>query len=213
MLVPYRPDSIHRERIYETTSLMWSQMDVEVVHCDDGLDGLFSYARASNRARAKTNADCLLMYSVDAVPLPAEALAGIEDALSSGLPWTTVFTGQRRFTAEQTEALIAGYDPGQPSGEFCEGREALLGVRSDVWDDLRGMDERFVGWGPEDKAWHQVLKTIHPDGNDQPEHGMFHSLWHPPTSRAALDDNSRLWLSYQPHDTAAAMREFYLSRP
>lgn len=212
VLVPYRPDSEHRERIYATTSRLWAQTGAEVVYADDGLDGeLFSLARAVNRARAKTDADRLLMFCVDAVPPPPETLAGVEVSLQE-LPWTTVFTGQRRFTSQQTGILMAGADPGPPAGEVCEGREALLAVRADIWDDLRGLDERFVGWGPEDVAWHRVLKTVYPSGNDSPQFGRFWSLWHPPTSRVALQRNSDLLASYLPHTDPRAMREFYLSR-
>lgn len=217
VLIPYRPDSVHRERIYETTSRLWAQVDVEVVYADDGLDGeLFSYARAANRARARTSADVLLTYSVDALPLPAASLARLDALLSSGVQWSTVFTGQRRFTAVQTERLLTGVDPaevGDPTGDVAMGREALLAVRAEVWDDLRGYDERFIGWGPEDFAFHHVLGTVYPDGCDEPQEGLFRTLWHPETLRWRTAELFELWNSYPRHLDAAAMRAWYLARP
>jgi hypothetical protein len=169
VLIPYRPDNERRERIYDATSRLWAARDVEVIHSDDGLTGpQFSYSRAANRARAKTDAECLITYSVDALPPSAEFLERIERELTAGLPWSCIFTGQQRFTPEQTGVVFDGGDPGPAAGEVCMGHEALMAVRADVWDELRGMDERFVGWGAEDMAFYKVLSTVYPDGCDVP---------------------------------------------
>ena len=190
VLIPYRPDSMHRERIFQTTATLWGRQDALRIYAMDRLDGeLFSYARAANHARTGTNADVLVTYSVDALPIADEVLRTLESLLLAGTPWAAIFGGQRRFTAEQTERLIAGEEPdviGVPLGEYCPGREALLAVRADVWDEIRGYDERFIGWGPEDLAFHRVLKTLYPNGQDVPTHGLFASLWHPPVTRAAF---------------------------
>jgi hypothetical protein len=97
-------------------------------------------------------------------------------------------------------------------GDVAMGREALLGVRADVWDDLRGYDERFIGWGPEDCAFHYVLRTLYPAGCDNPTEGLFQSLWHPPTSRDAFGKLDRLWRMYQRHTDPGILRAWYLSR-
>lgn len=213
VLAPYRADTAQRQRIQARTRELWSEQGIEVVYADDGLNGpLFSYARAANRARQMTDAKVLIVYNVDALPLPAYALDSLEALLVGGTPWSVIFDGQQSFTPEQTEFILAGQDAGPPRGLKAMGREALLAIRADVWDDLRGMDERFVGWGPEDLAWHRVLKTVHPDGNDIPAYGLFQSLWHPDAPRNAFPDNDRLWKTYLAHD-AATMRDFYLGRP
>ena len=216
VLIPYRPDTPHRERIYECTSRLWARLDVEVVHCDDGLTGPFSLTRAINRARAKTDADCLLTYSVDALPLPADRLEQLDKDLSAGMPWTAIFDGQQRFTPDQTQRILDGAEPshvGPAVGQVCLGREAVVAVRADVWDDLRGMDERFVGWGPEDLAFHRVLATVYPDGCNKPAEGLFQSLWHPDAPRTSFEAGQNLWHSYLPYTDAASMRAFYLARP
>lgn len=214
VLAPYRADTPHREAIQVTTRRLWAEQGVEVVYADDGLDGLFSYARAANRARKMTDADHLLIYNVDALPLPSAALAALEQVLSDA-PWSVVFEGQRRFTPAQTEWLLRGATPeqvGEPGGEICWGREALPAVRASVWDELRGMDERFIGWGAEDLAFHHVLRELFPTGNDQPRFGLFRSLWHPDTPRSASPTNYGMWDRYRGL-TGAALRAFYLGRP
>lgn len=217
VLAPYRADTEQRARIQATTRRLWAEQGVEVVYADDGLTGpLFSYARAANRARRQTDADVLVVYNVDALPLPVSALDELDALLSGGCPWSSLFEGQVRFTLEQTARLLVGERPedvGPPGGRTDMGREALLAVRADVWDDLRGMDERFVGWGPEDAAWHRVLSTVHPQGNDVPKYGYFWSLHHPEAPRSALGETLRLWRSYPSGLSPEAMRAWYLSRP
>jgi hypothetical protein len=218
ILIPYRPDTPQRERIQATTSRLWAEQGIEPIYSDDGLDGpLFSFARAANRARAQSEADCLIVYNVDALPLSGEALGRIVFGLADGVPWTAIFEGQRHFTPEQTEQLLAGENPvtqvGPPRGPIAMGREALLGIRADVFDDLRGYDERFVGWGLEDFAIHRVLSLLYPDGCDEPEYGLFQSLWHPHAPRTRFDANNALWHRYLAIEDPAEMRAFYLSRP
>lgn len=211
VLIPYRPDTPERVDIQATTAALWRWQGVEPIYADDGLTGLFSYARAANRARAKTDAEYLLIYNTDALPLSMESLERIEKLLASGVPWTAVFTGQQRFTQMQTDRLIDGEDPfhvGPAEGDLAMGREALPAVRADVWDDLGGMDERFVGWGPEDFAFHRALKLIYPDGCDEPAEGLFQSLWHPDAPRTAFPHNTELWRGYQQQTDAAAMRRY-----
>ena len=218
VLIPYRPDTPQRERIQATTSRLWAHTGLQVVYADDGLTGpLFSFSRAVNRARREVDADCLLVYNCDALPLPIESLQRIGDELAAGLPWTAIFDGQQRFTEQQTERLLVGEKPedvGPAAGSIAMGREALIGIRADVFDGLRGYDERFVGWGWEDLAFHLVLRTVHPGGCDVPTEGLFQSLWHPEAPRHAWPANGQIWASYQPHTfNADKLRGFYLDRP
>lgn len=216
VLIPYRPDGEQRERVYATTSKMWADQGMTPVYMDDGLSGLFSFSRAINRARTRTDAEQLLIYNVDSLPLPPLTLERIEAELRGGAPWIALFDGQQRFTPEQTDRLIAGEDPatvGPAAGQICPGREALLGIRADVFDDVRGMDERFVGWGPEDLAFHRVLRLLYPAGCDTPQYGLFQSLWHPDVPRTAWGANVALWRRYEHKRNADAMRFWYLARP
>lgn len=216
VLIPYRPDNEQRELIRATTERLWWDRGYEPIYCDDGLDGpLFSFSRAVNRARKLTDADCLLVYNVDALPLPAEAVEHIHARLAYGTPWSVLFEGQQRFTEAQTERILAGdLDVGPAAGQICPGREALYGIRADVFDALRGMDERFVGWGHEDFAFHLVLKTAYPHGHDEPPFGLFQSLHHEDAPRTALIDNQALWNEYRKYaEFGPKLVTWYMGRP
>jgi hypothetical protein len=201
VLIPYRPDSEHRARLYEATRAMWEKTGIEVIYASDGGSGLFSYARAINAARRQATGDWFLSYSVDALP-PSKGLLGFLAEMLKSRPWAACMLGQNRFNHHQTELILRGEPPrskhvGPPAGGIAYGPEAILAVRADVWDSMRGYDEGFVGWGPEDKAWHLALKTIFPSGWDLPTDEFFRTLWHPPVSRSMLPQNMELFREYQ----------------
>lgn len=217
VLIPYRPDTPERAAIQAITRRLWGHIGVEVVYSDDGLTGdLFSYARAVNRARKRTTADVLLTYNVDALPIGRDRLDALDTLLTGGTPWAAVFEGQVRFTQEQTEMLIRGVDPaevGEPAGDYSPGREALLAIRADVWDELRGWDERYVGWGPEDLAMWHILTHLYPEGRQEPSEGPFRSLWHPLVTRRAFHDLTQVWEEQRQITDPVALRAWYLARP
>lgn len=200
VLIPYRPDTTHRERIYHYTSRLWKDTGVEVIYADDGLSGpLFSFPKAINAARRKATGNCFLSYSVDALPPDPKVLTALAARLKA-IPWIAGWRGQIRFNEPQTESLLAGLTPahvGHPAGGICIGKEALVAVRADVWDTLGGYDEAFVGWGPEDKAWHLALTTLFPTGVDWPSGDLWQSLWHPSTPRTMLETNVALFKEYR----------------
>jgi hypothetical protein len=201
VLIPYRPDSVHRERIHRTTKPMWEKTGLEVIYQNDGAEPgqPFSFAKAVNRARTKATGDWFLVYSVDALP-PSKGILALLDCALKKYPWIAPMRGQARFSHDQTMQIMAGTpsrQTGDPAGGFCLGHQAIVAVKKKTWDTLGGFDERFVGWGPEDKAFHLALKTFFPDGLDLPTDEVFRTLWHPPTPRVTFAANQHLFSQYQ----------------
>lgn len=195
---------------------MWKSCGLEVIYESDGREGLFSFSQAINRARRRATGDCFLSYSVDALPPSNDTLARLMVMLGS-TPWVAGWPGQIRYSEMQSQAIINGAAPekvGDPVGGISLGREALVAVRANVWDELKGYDERFIGWGPEDRAWHLALKTFHPNGWDAPFEKYFRTLSHPTVPRTALKANIQLFKEYRRFVTnnRQDFRRYYLSR-
>lgn len=184
VLIPYRPDNPHRADIQRFTSGLWAQTGLEVHYPNDGRTGIFSYAQAANRGRHMTDADAVLMFGVDHIPPTPDVWTALLERLEAGCPWTFLYTGQHRYTEDQTDALLHRgatlEQVGPPAGTKGYGMSWAVAVRTDVYDHLRGYDERFIGWGPEDGAFHAVLNAYRPDGNPKPVAGRRGpALWHP----------------------------------
>lgn len=211
VLIPYRPDCEARERIHAYTAKAWRTTGLEVVYASDGLTGLFSFSQAINNARRMATGDRFLSFSVDALPPSVNALGRVISVLDR-FPWAACWPGQIRFSEQQTDKILRGQHPkmvGLPVGGRSMGREALVAVRGEVWDELTGYDERFVGWGPEDKAWHFALKQFYPGGYDVPFADYFRTLSHPTTPREMLTANVNLFKEYRRHK-GPAFRSWYL---
>lgn len=205
VLIPYRPDSEHRARVKECTERFWQTSGLEVIYASDGgkPGEPFSFSRAINAARKQATGDWFLSYSADALP-PSKGLLGFLEQMLTLRPWASCMRGQLRYSHHQTELILRGQPPssktiGMPAGGISLGHEAILAVRADAWDLMRGYDERFVGWGQEDRAWHLALKSVCPDGWDHPTGEFFHTLWHPPVPRTQLTANTFLFQEYQKH--------------
>lgn len=188
VLIPWRSQEPERIRAWDFARPRWERLDVELCVADDGYEsGRFSVARAINRARAKATGNVLVMYGADHLPPDPQRLAWIVDKLATH-PWTAVYASVRILSSYGTELLFRDAHPALIEAHtattiaMCTG---ILAMRTDVFDDIGGMDERFRGWGAEDSALRLVLRTLYPDGNDIGE-GELWSLWHREAPRDEL---------------------------
>ena len=210
VIVPWRSADPHRIAAWDHVRPLWHELGVDLCVADDGrTEGPFSVSRAQNRARALARTDRLLMYGADQLPPTPERLAWIEARLDRH-PWTAVYATTRIYWQEATAHIINGLSPAmfiKWSHLICM-CTGILAMRTDVWDDLGGMDERFAGWGAEDTALRFALRTLHPAGNDAGE-GELWSLWHPDTPRDALTAaNSSMVAEYERAAARGELREY-----
>lgn len=139
---------------------------------------------------------------------------GVEQAVAAvaaGAPWARPHHKVHRLTPSETLRVLAGHEPDVAmathrsiyrgtggGGILVATKQALLDVPA---------DERFTGWGCEDAAYRDALRTLlgqeHSFG-----HPLFH-LWHPPQridgKREASPENVALARRYSGalHDRAA----------
>lgn len=210
VVIPWRTDHGWREQLFAWVLAAWEStgLDVAIGTPDDGP---FNCSQALNRARAKTDADLLIVAAADHVP----DLAAVHTALEQRAPWTPLFAATAGVSRATTEHLLAGRLTAADvrgltvsHAPFCT---ALLAVRSEVWDEAGGWDERFVGWGCEDTAFRLVLDTLHPDP-PQPTATTI-ALWHEAAPRDHFDANAALLGGYiAASGDPDAMRAYLASR-
>ncbi len=165
LLVPYRPENEHRRRIgdWQWRYLAATYPGVQIVRCDDGrVDGPFCRSAALNRARQLATGDVLWCMDVDAAPHRDDL--GIALAALGDHGWLTVYAGVLQLDEVGTRYVLdANADPHTWNAHTRRGpAHGLPMIRADVWDDIGGWDEQYVGWGYEDVAMRDTLTRLHP---------------------------------------------------
>jgi len=63
-------------------------------------------------------------------------------------------------------------------GEFISFCGGMFVIQRELYFDIGGMDERFIGWGGEDDAMSNKLLKLYPNARELDRSMAFH-LWHP----------------------------------
>lgn len=212
VLVPCRLDDDHRADAWQWVRSQYAlhhpAWEVVTGSCPDGP---WVKAVAVADALTRTDADRLLIADAD---VWADGLAWALDKLDDW-PWVIPHLLVHRLTEEATAAVLAG---GPLQGETTQhpykgyAGGGFMAVRRDVYERAP-LDQRFVGWGQEDSAWHLALSRIGGQGI-RGRADCWH-LYHPPQPRLSRqvgsEESSALLHRYQqartPQDMAALVAE------
>lgn len=164
-----------RAQAREFTAAVWASYGVSVIYGVSD-DKPVNRARARNAAASQVAADILFFADADMwVPeaqfLRAVALAGSTDRMVHAYT-THVKLNQattRKLLGGATVPLLGQNVGGMSSGSFAVSRA--------LWDSVGGQDERFLGWGGEDRAFEFACHTL--GGPAQRVEGQSFHLWHP----------------------------------
>lgn len=192
VLIPWRTDHGHRERLWNYLRPQWEQLDVELCIASDGApDGApFSYAAAANRAAQQAAGNVLITWGADQLP-DMEAIRSAA-ARASRLGWSMVFTRNATYSPLDTEAILGGANPAYLRPETYEDHcTGIIAVARDIWTKVGGMDERFIGWGYEDAALRDRLARDYKKPYTPP--GTLLGLWHPVRHRIYTGPNADLY--------------------
>lgn len=227
VLVAFRDVDGHRSAVWNLIRGMFERYLPAaeiVVGTDDGIDP-FHKTLALNRAAAAATGDVFLLTDADtwvAAPRVLAAAAGIEAAPDV---WWRPWQQKIKLAEAPTAKLLAeGWDGTVPKGARVENRNAYwaappIMLHRRLWEAVGGMDERFRGWGYEDDAFGNCLRTLY--GEPTWISGDAVHLWHPRIGRsgrdlwpgqASADDNLRLASRYRLARTPEAMRRLIAER-
>lgn len=177
ILIPWRTDHDHRERLWAHLEPLWRALPYELCTATDGADdgAPFSYAAAANTAARAATGDVLITYGADQLPDVAAIDHAATVAREHG--WAMLFTTTGFYSPFATQQILAGANPDHLGVETVEPHcTGLMAVRHDIWNDVGGMDERFHGWGYEDAALRDELTRRY--GRPETRPGMLRCLWH-----------------------------------
>lgn len=188
VVVPYRPDGGHRDRLWDFMSAYWQQFkDFELVVGRHD-DGPFNRSAAINQAvRSRHLWDVAVIADSDTW-VDAEALrAAVSTAHETGRlcsALTAVIELDERCTEAILEAGLSERTLGVDAvrtGDLAT-QSSVLAVPRKLWENIGGFDENFVGWGGEDNAFWRAATIL--GGEPRRIDGFAFHLWHPPAATA-----------------------------
>lgn len=182
VLIPRRPDYGRRDQLAEWTQARWGDLhpDFEVIE-GHHLEGPFNRSAAINSAAAQADdADVFVVADCDSFVDAGQLRRAIDRAMSSGQV-TFAYDRFAYLSRSMSDAIMDGF-----AGDWWPGVEwtlagtcsSMVVIPGDLWRELGGCDEGFVGWGGEDVALSLALQTL--GGGMQREPGEVWHLWHPP---------------------------------
>lgn len=159
--VPRRADGGRRDELWKFCRAWWTdRFDWPIVegHHDDGP---FNRGAAINQA-AIGDWDVLLIVDSDVVANTDQVENAVQQAYETGR-MTLAYDRYVALNPQMTDRVLDGYDGSWESGSkyrMTSHVSSVLAVRRDLWDEVRGFDERLVGWGHDDIVFAQSCRVL-----------------------------------------------------
>lgn len=195
LIVPRRGDGGHRDGLWKFCKRYWAKERPgwEIVEGEHGRgEGPFNRSAAINRAAAGSWDVAVILDSDTIVDLDPIDRA-INEAHGTGhlvLPFTNRCMLSRRGTEQILAGRTGAWDRWVSARQTPKDAYIYISgcqvVPRSLWDAVGGFDERFIGWGGEDDAFHAA--TIALTGHDARESrypGNAWHLWHRPSPHAS----------------------------
>jgi len=191
VLVPRRDDNGRRDQVWAYVRSRWEteHPDWKIVE-GHHKRGPFNRSAAINRAARAVRAkwDVAIIADSDSFVGPEQIEEAVRRATESG-QITFAYDRFMYLSHAMSESIMGGYQ-----GMWEDGVEwsmtgtcsSMVVVTHDLWDQARGFDEGFVGWGGEDIGFSHAAQTF--GGGLQRVPGPVWHLWHSPTPHAPHDE-------------------------
>lgn len=179
VLVPRRADEGWRDHLWDYVRLWWIAAGVTPIEGHQ-TEGPFNRSRAINLAAHCSSAEYVVIVDADAVPnsfdqvTAAVRLAALESKL------VRAYSQYNALDKPGTQKILNGYRGSWEKFIRWSNPDHLsscIVVPRKLFDRLGGFDERFVGWGFEDRAFFEAADVI--AGGTLRTSGNVWHLWHP----------------------------------
>lgn len=183
VLVPRRADHGRRDQVWAWLKNRWAAElpDWGVYEGHDNADRPFSRSAAINSAADLAGDwDVAVIADADSFVSTTALLEAVEVATTSGTEFVLCYDLFNYLNRRMSDQIMGGY-----LGMWETGVEwsmpgtcsSMIVVTRRLWDEVRGFDERFVGWGFEDVGFSHACQTFG-NGLRRIEGPVWH-LWHP----------------------------------
>jgi GT2 family glycosyltransferase len=185
-LVPRRADGGRRDELWRYVEQRWHDEHPEITIFEGHHDhGSFNRSAALNEAAAAAGDwDLAVIMDADSFVGPRQLQRGVMEAVSSG---QVVFPHEQfsYLSRKMSDRIMAGYRGDWSAGiewELASTCSSCVIVRRDLWDEVGGFDEGFIGWGMEDVAFSLACQALRAGCQRLP--GRVWHLHHQPTTGA-----------------------------
>lgn len=166
ILVPRRDDDGWRDKLWAHCKQIWLEKypDMEMFEGYHN-EGPFNRSYAINRASEMAGDwDVALIIDSDTISDPECVRKALDLAIQSG-GLVVAHTHRHMLTESATRRILAGDQgnwkrSGMVKKTWRDSVSCAVAVSRKSWDIVGGFDERFVGWGFEDTAFHIAIEAI-----------------------------------------------------
>lgn len=205
VLFPYRGDNGHRDVLFDYVLRYWHEVlpDAEIVIGSND-DEPFNRGAARNAAFHKSKGDTLIIADADTILPPEQLYDALELVISGDAPWCIPYKVYYNLLEPETDEILNDFstdvlEPTVFEHRLLESVAGILIVPGAAYERVKGYDERFRGWGGEDRAFDIALDSLW--GPKVRVEGFVEHLWHPrgdaDFSQPHWAENAQLLRSYQ----------------
>jgi len=208
VLIPYKQDNGIRDKLFNWVKRFYENAMPEVELCiGENHDNLFNRSKALNNAAKIATKDVFVIADSDVIYNPQLIVQSIK--LLDQYTWIIPYSKWLDLTKESTKNLLKMTPewPVSTGVKYVQRHKnkkfkpisGVLVLPREKFNAVGGFDDRFKGWGREDKAFRDAVNTLCGPYNRCNEGFLYH-LWHPrlgPKGNPGIVKNNQLYMRYK----------------
>lgn len=194
ILIPYLPDQGPRDELFEIVLRYWGEVlpAAEIV-VGTNMEEPFNRGAARNDAFKNSSGDTLIIADADTLIPRDQIYDALHLIISGEAPWSIPYTVYYNLLEEETKEITEDFsiyikEPTRWEHRLLESVAGILVLPRAAYVEVNGYDERFRGWGGEDRAFDFALDALW--GKKVRLEGFIEHLWHP---RGDADFSQPFW--------------------